>query len=116
MAVQRFEDLLVWQKSQDLAILIYNFFGESKDFSFRDQIKRAVVSISNNIAEGFDRNSNADFTRFLYFSLSSNSEVRSMLYLSIRLHYLNRLEAENLIEKTNEISKMLNGLIKSIKN
>ena len=45
----------------------YCLFGQSRDFSFRDQIKRAAVSISNNNAEGFDRNSNADFTRFLYF-------------------------------------------------
>jgi four helix bundle protein len=116
MAVQKFEDLIVWQKAQDLAVQIYIFFGENKDFSFRDQIKRATVSISNNIAEGFDRNSNPDFTRFLYFSLASNSEVRSMLYLSIRLNYLDKTEAENLIENTNEISKMLHGLIKSIKN
>lgn len=116
MAVQKFEDLLVWQKSQDLAVLIYQTFRDNKDFSFRDQIKRATVSISNNIAEGFDRNSNADFTRFLYFSLASNSEVRSMLYLSIRLSYIEKNEANKLIARTNEISKMLHGLIKSIKN
>ncbi|MBT8302871.1 MAG: four helix bundle protein, partial [Bacteroidia bacterium] len=91
-------------------------FNDSKDFSFRDQIKRASVSISNNIAEGFDRNSNADFTRFLYFSLASNSEVRSMLYLSIRLNFIEKKEAQLLIEDTNEISRMLHGLIKSIKN
>ncbi|WGD35526.1 four helix bundle protein [Olleya sp. YS] len=116
MAVQKFEDLLVWQKSQDLAVTIYKLFQDNKDFSFRDQIKRAAVSISNNIAEGFDRNSNVDFSRFLYFSLASNSEVRSMLYLSIRLNFLNKEEAILLIENTNEISKMLHGLIKSIKN
>ncbi|WP_298900682.1 four helix bundle protein [uncultured Psychroserpens sp.] len=116
MAVKRFEDLLVWQKSQDLAVAIYSTFKDNKDFSFRDQIKRATVSISNNIAEGFDRNSNADFSRFLYFSLASNSEVRSMLYLSLRLGFINKLEVDKLIEKTNEISKMLHGLIKSIRN
>lgn len=116
MAVQKFEDLLVWQKSQDLAVTIYRTFKDNKDFSFRDQIKRATVSISNNIAEGFDRNSNADFSRFLYFSLASNSEVRSMLYLSIRLGFIENDEARRLIENTNEISKMLHGLIKSIKN
>lgn len=116
MAVQKFEDLLVWQKSQDLAVIIYKTFKDNKDFSFRDQIKRATVSISNNIAEGFDRNSNADFLRFLYFSLASNSEVRSMLYLSVRLGFIDETEAGKLIDKTNEISKMLHGLIKSIKN
>ena len=116
MTVQKFEDLLVWQKSQDLAVAIYRIFKDNKDFSFRDQIKRATVSISNNIAGGFDRNSNADFSRFLNFSLTSNSEVRSMLYLSIRLSFIQRVEANLLIENTNEISKMLHGLIKSIKN
>lgn len=116
MAVQKFEDLLVWQKSQDLAVDIYKSFASSKDFAFRDQISRASVSISNNIAEGFNRNSNADFSRFLFFSLASNSEVRSMLYLSVRLGFIELVEAEKLIEKTNEISKMLYGLIQSIKN
>jgi len=115
MAVQKFEELLVWQKSQDLAIKIYNHFGSIKDFGFRDQITRATVSISNNIAEGFERNSNADFSRFLYFALASNSEVRSMLYLSSRLNFISKEEVNDLIERTNEISKMLNGLIKSIK-
>ena len=100
MAVQKFEDLLVWQKSQDLAVSIYNAFKDNNDFSFRDQIKRTSVSISNNIAEGFDRNSNADFSRFLYFALASNSEVRSMLYLSIRLNFLDEDESRELIEKT----------------
>ncbi len=116
MGVQKFEDLLVWQKSQDLAVLIYSVFKNNNEFSFGDQIKRASVSISNNIAEGFDRNSNADFSRFLYFALASNSEVRSMLYLSIRLNFLDKEESRELIDKTNEISKMLYGLIKSIKS
>lgn len=116
MAVLKFEEWLVWQNSQDLAVAIYTPFKEHQDFSFRDQIKRAAVSISNNIAEGFDRNSNSDFKRFLYFSLSSNSEVRSMLYLSFRLNYINENKANSLIENTNKISKMLRGLIKPIKD
>ncbi len=115
MSVQKFEELLVWQKAQDLAVTIYKTFKANKDFSFGDQIKRASVSISNNIAEGFDRNSNADFSRFLYFSLASNSEVRSMLYLSIRLNYIEEKQAQICIENTNEISRMLYGLIKSLK-
>jgi len=65
MAIQRFEDIIAWQKAQDLAVEIYNVFQSSRDFGFRDQICRAVVSISNNIAEGFDRSSDADFKRFL---------------------------------------------------
>ncbi len=113
MTIHRFEDLKVWQKSQDLAVSIYNQFSKSKDFGFRDQITRA--SISNNIAEGFERKTNPDFKRFLYFSLASNSEVRSMLYLSERLNYLSKESSAKLINETNEVSKMLYAFIKSMK-
>jgi len=116
MAIKRFEDILVWQKAQDLSVLIYKNFSNNKDFGFRDQITKASVSISNNIAEGFERRTNPDFVRFLYFALASNSEVRSMLYLSERLNFLNELTTKELIDKTNEISKMLYGLIKSMDN
>ncbi len=114
MAVKRFEDLLVWQKSQDFSVLVYANFRNLKDFSFRDQITRASVSISNNIAEGFERRTNPDFIRFLYIATSSNSEVRSMLYLAEKLKYLNSKQSKGLIEKSNEISKMLYGLINSM--
>ncbi|PIB38217.1 four helix bundle protein [Maribacter sp. 4G9] len=115
MTIQRFEDLVVWQKAQDLAVLVYQNFTDSKDFGFRDQITRASVSISNNIAEGFERSSNPDFKRFLYFSLASNSELRSMLYLAKRLNYIDSALALKLINETNEISKMLYSFIKSMK-
>ena len=114
MAVKGFEDLLVWQKSQDFSVLVYANFRDLKDFSFRDQITRASVSISNNIAEGFERRTNPDFIRFLYIATSSNSEVRSMLYLAEKLKYLNSKQSKGLIEKSNEISKMLYGLINSM--
>ena len=115
MAVQRFEDLIVWQKAQELALSIYQSFDNCNDFGFRDQIRRAAVSVSNNIAEGFERSLNAEFSKFLFYSLGSNSEVRSMVYLSIKLDLLSKVNAEQIIELTNEVSKLLYGLIKSIK-
>lgn len=115
MTVRRFEDLLMWQKSQDLAVEVYQIFSKIKDLGFKDQITRASVSISNNIAEGFDRQSNADFKRFLYFALGSNSELRSMLYLSRRLEYTDQDKSKELIKNTNEVSKMLYAFIKSMK-
>lgn len=114
MAVQKFEELVVWQKSQELAVIVYDEFNNCRDFAFRDQIRRAAVSVSNNIAEGFERSSNADFSKFLYYSLGSNSEVRSMIYLSIRLNLLSKVKADEIIENTNEVSRMLYGLIKSL--
>jgi four helix bundle protein len=114
MAIQRFEDIIAWQKSQDYAVIIYRLFKDSKDFSFKNQICDAVVSVSNNIAEGFDRSSNAEFKRFLYYSIGSCSEVKSMLYLAQRLDYITTEDLTENIEYGNEISKIIRGLIKSI--
>lgn len=62
--IVRFEDIYAWQKAQELAVCVYSEFKGIKDFSFRDQLCRAVVSIFNNIAEGFERSSDADFYDF----------------------------------------------------
>ncbi len=115
MAIQKFEDIIAWQKAQEFAVDIYSTFNKIRDFSFRDQICRAVVSISNNIAEGFDRSSNADFSRFLYIAIGSCSEVKSMLYLAAKLKYISESEKEELLKKANDISKIIRGLIKSMK-
>lgn len=63
--IQNFEDLQIWQEARIYCNDIYLFFKENKDFGFKDQIQRASVSIMNNIAEGFERDSDADFCRFL---------------------------------------------------
>lgn len=116
MRIYRFEDVVAWQKAQDLAVHIYKLFKDNKDFGFKDQITRATISISSNIAEGFDRSSDADFVRFLYIATGSTSEVRSMLYIARRINYISEEEHFILMEKTNEISKIIYGLIKSIKS
>ena len=113
-SIKSFEELKVWQKSQDLAVVIYQQFAELKDFGFKDQIQRAAVSISNNIAEGFDRNTNKEFARFLYIAKASTAEVKSMLYLGERLNYLDATVSTQLREESDEVSKMIRGLIKSI--
>lgn len=114
MTIQKFEDIIAWQKSQDFAVAIYNQFKSNQDFSFKNQICRASVSISNNIAEGFDRSSNAEFRRFLYISLASCSEAKSMLYLARRLEYLTLENTNRLLIKSDEISKIISSLIRSL--
>ena len=113
--IQKFEDIVAWQKAQDLAVEIYKIFGSIKDYGFKDQIFRAVVSVSNNIAEGFDRNSNAEFIKFLFYSLGSNSEVKSMLYLANKLNYISDEQKNDLVNKTEEVSKIIKGLKNSMK-
>jgi len=112
MKFNRFEDIIAWQKSQDLAVEIYAKFANVKDFSFKDQICRASVSISNNIAEGYDRQSDKEFARFLYIAKGSASEVKSMLYMAARLGYMTNEDAIELRQLSEEISKIIRGIIK----
>ena len=114
MKVEKFEDLICWQKSKDAAVIIYKIFRDNRDFKFRDQIQDAGVSMSNNIAEGFERKSNKEFCHFLYISKGSSGEVRSMLYIALDLKYITQSQFDDLYNRSLEISKMLSGLIKSL--
>jgi len=114
MVFSRFEEILAWQKSKNLTIKLYNQFLENRDFGFRDQIQKASVSIMNNIAEGFERQTKNEFRQFLFIAKGSCAEVRSMLFLALDLSYLENEQFELLMLDTVEISKMLTGLIKSL--
>ena len=114
MAIKCFEDVIAWQKAQDVAVAVYKEFKNTNDWDFRSQICRASVSISNNIAEGFDRGTKPEFKRFLYIALASNSEVRSMLYLALRLSYIDMETFRQLLIQSEEVAKIISGLIKSL--
>lgn len=114
--VRSFEELLIWQKGQDLAVLIYQMYRESRDWGFKDQICRASVSVSNNIAEGFGRKSPVEFARYLEIARSSANEVRSMSYLAHRLGYLTDAELTDFLQRTEELSKMIYAFIQSLTN
>jgi four helix bundle protein len=114
MKIKKFEDIIAWQKAQALAVELYSSFAAIKDYGFKDQVCRAAISISNNIAEGFDRSTDADFKRFLFISLGSCSEVRSMLYLAEKLGYIDVKRRDALIEQASEVSKIIWGLVKSL--
>jgi len=114
---QHFEDLLVWQKSMSLAEEIYRITrqGEfAKDWGLRDQVRKAVVSIPSNIAEGYGRYRAADFKRFLTIANASAYEVRSQVQLAGRLDYIGALKTETIIKNSEEISRMLVGLRKRV--
>jgi len=114
MKIKRFEDALVWQKSRSVVLRVYKDFSFCKDYSFKDQICRAAVSISNNIAEGFEKGSDKDFVKFLYIAKGSSGEVRSMLYLAKDMGYIDQAIFDDLYKDLVEISKMLFGFIKSL--
>jgi four helix bundle protein len=114
MKFDRFEDILAWQKAMLLTVKIYELFQDSKDFGFKDQITRASVSIMNNIAEGFERKSNNEFKQFLFVAKGSCGEVRSMIILAKELKKINQSQYTNLFTLSEEISRMLSALIKTL--
>lgn len=115
MKIEKFEEIIAWQKAKIMTLKIYSLFKDIRDFGFRDQICRASVSVMNNIAEGFERKSDSEFKHFLFIAKGSCGEVRSMLYLAVELNYVNKEEYSYLIGLSNEVSKMISGLIKTLK-
>jgi four helix bundle protein len=115
MAIEKFEDILAWQKSKELTLLVYKNFSSCRDYGFRDQIQRASVSVMNNIAEGFERKGDREFSKFLFIAKGSCGEVRSMLYLSQDLGYTSKEETARMYALSLEISRMLSGFIKTLK-
>lgn len=108
---RKFENLLIWQRSVLLTKKIYSHFNTLDDFGFRNQIQRAAISISNNIAEGFDRKSDREFKRYLAIALGSLSEVKSMVFTAFHLSYINEEDQTELIAHVDAIGKMTNSLI-----
>src|SRR5215831_3200843 len=121
MAYQRFEDLPVWNSAIDLALSTYEFTSKPEfngRYSLKDQLERAAVSVSNNIAEGFERGTTQELLTFLYIARGSAGEARSMLCLLERLKSFVHLKFEisNLKSKAENISRQLRGWADSLQN
>ena len=112
---QSFEELEVWKRSCQVAVEVYAVLDGNKDYSLKDQMQRAAISISSNIAEGAERGSNKDFIRFLHIAKGSASELRSRLYIANKIQIINCDQRRQLCNELIEISKMIHDLIKSLK-
>ena len=111
--VERFEDLIAWQKARQLTFEIYRVTAQvdfSKDFGLRDQIRRASVSVMSNIAEGFDRGSRGEFHQFLVIAKASCAEVRSQLYVALDVGYIEQENFNKMNSNTDELSRIIGGL------
>jgi four helix bundle protein len=109
----KFEDLDVWKRSARLSASVYKHFAHSKDFGFRDQITRASLSISSNIAEGFERKNNKEFINFLSYARGSSGELRSQIYIGIEIGYIESSLGKEWIREAEELSRMISGLMKT---
>jgi four helix bundle protein len=111
------KDLDVWKKSIDFVTHVYEVtkgYPKEELFGLVSQIRRASVSIPSNIAEGATRKGKIEFKHFLYIALASGSEIETQLIISGNLNYINIEKQTELLDELNTISKMLQGLIKSI--
>jgi four helix bundle protein len=106
-----FENLEVWQEAIELGGRVYDLFRECKDWGFRSQIQEAAVSVSSNIAEGYERSSNAEFIRFLDIARGSCGEVRSQLHVAVRVKLLTAESAATVIAEAKRLSKRIARLM-----
>lgn len=118
-AFKSFDEIIAWQKARELTKLIYLVSSNDKfdkDFSLKDQIRRSAVSVMANIAEGYDRRGDKEFERFLNIAKGSLSEVKSHLFVSFDIGYVDNEKLENLFILIDEIAKLISGLIKYLKS
>jgi four helix bundle protein len=106
-----FEDLVVWQQAIELAAAVHAAFVRSREFALRDQVLRAAISVSSNIAEGYERGSNKEFVQFLYYAKGSCGEVRSQVRLAIRLSALSPAVGEKIYTEAKTLSAKLGAYI-----
>jgi four helix bundle protein len=116
MTIQTFEDVVAWQRGRELYLKLHPLLKNHRDYAYKDQLLRAALSITNNIAEGFDRGSNRELKQFLIISRGSAAEVRSMLLIAKDLDIIPAEELASLMSLVKEVSRLLTGFIKSINN
>jgi len=119
MKVNRFEDLVIWQQARNLSKEVYEITREGEfkwDSRFVQQIRAAVGSIMDNIAEGFERDGNKEFINFLYIAKGSSGEVRSQLYRAKDAGYIDDTKFDKMLSESLSINKGISNFIKSIRN
>jgi four helix bundle protein len=115
--IERFEDLIAWQKARELTSSIYKITRQgafAKDFGLSGQIQRAAISIMSNIAEGFERGRLREFHQFLSTAKASCAEVRSQLYASYDIGYLEKKEFDQIMAQAEEVARIIGGLRSSV--
>jgi four helix bundle protein len=116
-AIQRFEDFRAWQKARMLTAAIYRVSREgtfARDFSLRDQIRSAAISIMSNIAEGFERGKPSEFHQFLCIAKASCAEVRSQLYIALDAQHIDETRFAELMNLAEEVGRLLGALRRSV--
>ena len=117
--INRFEDLMSWQKARELNRLVYRVSRNgnfARDLGLCGQIRRASVSVMSNIAEGFERGGDKEFIQFLSLAKGSCGEVRCQLYAALDESYINEAEFRELYERSSEVGRLISGMMTYLKN
>ena len=118
MAIRRFEDIRAWQEARVLTKQIYTLgktsVGLRRDRRLRDQIQAASVSIMSNIAEGFSRRTDKEFTQYLFIAKGSTAEVQSLLYVVLDQEYVSPQDFSELYDKADAVARIISGFITSL--
>lgn len=119
MTYEKFEDLPIWRIALGITKVIYDLTAKqkfSKDYGLRDQIQRAIVSVSSNIAEGFEKNNNNEFARYLKIAKGSVGEVRNQLYIAFAVGYIDKKEFDDANKRLEELAEQIGGLLNYLDN
>lgn len=119
MKIIKFEELSIWKLSLKITREIYDITSKgnfSKDFGLRDQIRRAIISVSSNIVEGFEKNNNNEFIRYLRIAKGSVGEVRNHLYISLEIKYIDSTEFHKINKELENLGNQIGGFIHYLSN
>ena len=118
MKIQTFRDLITWQKAHEAVLSIYNIteqFPDKEKFGLTSQMRRAAISMTSNIAEGFSRQSLKEKIQFYHITLGSNTELQNQILVAKDLKYIDSGISDEVLFKLIEVNKLANGLIKSLR-
>ena len=112
-----YKELIVWQKAMDLVVEVYQLvklLPREEMYALSDQMRRAVISIPSNIAEGQARNSSKEFIQFLSIAKGSNAEIQTQLLICTKLRYLNEEQISNAINLSYEVGRMIHAITQKL--
>ena len=112
--IEKFEDIEAWKKGRKLVNVIYDISNKepfTHDYGLKDQIRRAAVSVISNIAEGFERDTNPDFRRFLAIAKGSVGEIEAQLYVALDQSYITQKQFDSITALASEIKKLISGFM-----
>ena len=116
--IEKFEEIQAWQKARELVRSIYEITSKedfARDYSLKDQIRRASISVMSNIAEGFSRQTDKEFIQFLHVAKGSASEAQSQLYVALDLKYISQATFKELYELSEETIRLISGFVRYLK-